>query len=125
MSLMEEIKSLDVRWRRYKGFEFYEKNKDKMTQEELDTLVDIMKQSSYAATMYARNVLKARWPEAEPYIANGEVENHALIYVRDVIKGRFELFEKHCKLEKNKKLYAEIIKELKLEALEDSFDDEE
>lgn len=40
-----------------------------------------------ATFLYARDVLKGRWPEAEPLIARDPMCSY--LYARDVIKGRF------------------------------------
>ena len=49
--------------------------------------LNIVNQDPITAYVYARNVMKGRWPEAEPYIMKHPIT--AYLYARDVMKGRW------------------------------------
>ena len=48
--------------------------------------IEAITQIPEKAYEYARDVIKGRWPEAEPYIMTGA---YAYIYAKDIIKGRW------------------------------------
>lgn len=57
---------------------------------EPDLKASILK-SPFHSYLYAKNVIKGRWPEAECNISSDAA---ALMYARDVIKGRWEIAER-------------------------------
>ena len=62
---------------------FLDKNVDKNDPAYKEIIVKIPSE----AYCYARDIIKDRWPEAEPYIMKDPI--HAYLYARDVIKGRW------------------------------------
>lgn len=53
----------------------------------LKPIEHIIKKDTTHITFYSRNVIKGRWPAAEPYIIKSPV--YAYTYAVDVIKGRW------------------------------------
>jgi hypothetical protein len=56
---------------------------------------ETIKKDPYAACLYAENVIKGRWKEAEPYIKKDP--HFAYYYALDVIKGRWKEGEETIK----------------------------
>ena len=53
--------------------------------------LNAVKMDPKAAYSYCRDVLRRRWPEAEPYILKNVW--HSVFYARDIIKGRWPAAE--------------------------------
>jgi hypothetical protein len=55
---------------------------------ELEPIAHILKRDSWYAYRYAKDIIRGRWPEAEPYIIKDSW--YAFMYAQYVIRGRWE-----------------------------------
>jgi len=79
---LEKVKKLKLKSQMNFTSEFYPEWKDYLKTQE-DKIVKV----PHLAVKYTIDVIKRRWPEAEPYIMNDA--DIAFAYARDVIKGRW------------------------------------
>lgn len=61
---------------------------EKIFEKDLEPITQIIKKQPKKAYQYARQVIRKRWPEAEPYIVKDP--EYACYYARDLFKGRWE-----------------------------------
>ena len=56
-------------------------------------MLTLLKKDSYRLYLYARDIIKGRWPEAEPVIMTDP--NLAYWYAKNIIEGRWPEAEKY------------------------------
>lgn len=88
---------LNMPWDYYAAQKAYEYS-SKILNKRWTEAEPIIIKNGYYAYLYARHVIKSRWPEVEGIIA----KDAGYYYSKFVVKGRFDLFEKHIEKQEKK-----------------------